>query len=145
MGFFSWLFGSSEDSEREEIYQNRKPVFISFAIEDEIYRDYLIEQARKEHSPFDMIDMSVKQPWSQEVWRKKCRTKIRRCRYVIVLLSKNTYNSSGVKWEVKCALEAKIPIRGMYIKKYEKVTLPYELRGIRTMDWTWDNLRNFLK
>lgn len=42
MVFFDWLFGL-EDTKKAR----RKRVFISFAIEDIIYRDYLVEQARR--------------------------------------------------------------------------------------------------
>jgi hypothetical protein len=52
MGFLDWLFG--EDKSRKD---GRKRIFISFAIEDIQYRDYLVKQARSEHSPFDFIDM----------------------------------------------------------------------------------------
>lgn len=55
MGFLDWLFGTEETKK-----ETRKRVFISFAIEDVEYRDYLVDQARKKHSPFDFIDMSVK-------------------------------------------------------------------------------------
>jgi hypothetical protein len=53
-----------------------KRVFISFAIEDEWARDYLVGQARNERSPFEFVDMSVKEPWSDS-WRTRCRTRIR--------------------------------------------------------------------
>jgi nucleoside 2-deoxyribosyltransferase len=65
-------------------------VFISFAIEDVEYRDYLVEQARKKHSPFDFIDMSVKKELNQNEWKDRCITKIKKCDVVIALLSKNT-------------------------------------------------------
>lgn len=55
MGLLEWLFGNGTYKK-----DTRKKVFISFAIEDIEYRDYLVEQARKKHSPFDFIDMSVK-------------------------------------------------------------------------------------
>ena len=55
MGFLDWLFGTDK---KNKVTQKR--VFMSFAIEDIQYRDYLVEQARKKHSPFDFIDMSVK-------------------------------------------------------------------------------------
>jgi len=58
MGLLEFLFGTNEK-------EKRKFVFVSFAIEDIKYRDYLIEQARKSNSPFDFIDMSVKQKWKQ--------------------------------------------------------------------------------
>lgn len=74
MGFFDWLFGT-EDTKKVR----RKRVFISFAIEDVIYRDHLVDQARKKHSPFDFIDMSVKKEWNQNEWKDRCRTKIKRC------------------------------------------------------------------
>ena len=60
MGLFDFLFGNSELKP-----ETRKRVFISFAIEDVKYRDYLVEQARKSNSPFDFIDMSVKKKWNE--------------------------------------------------------------------------------
>ncbi len=39
---------------------SRKRVFIAFAAEDKNYRDFLVGQARNENSPFDFVDMSVK-------------------------------------------------------------------------------------
>jgi hypothetical protein len=83
----------------------RKRIFISFAIEDKRYRNFLKAQGRNEKSPFDFIDMSVKEPWPQSEWKEKCRTKIRRCHGMIVLLSSHTYHSAGARWEIKCAKE----------------------------------------
>ncbi|MDI9340452.1 MAG: TIR domain-containing protein [Sediminibacterium sp.] len=137
MNFFTWLFGAPKKDQR-------KKVFISFAIEDIQYRDYLVEQARKAHSPFDLIDMSVKKPWLEREWKWRCRNKINRCDAFIVLLGNNTKYSSGVKWEVKCAREARLPIRLMYIKKKGYVAIPDHLKGIKTMNWSWENLSNFL-
>jgi hypothetical protein len=52
MRLLDWLFGTDRD--------DRKRIFISFAIEDVEYRDYFVQQARNNRSPFDFIDMSVK-------------------------------------------------------------------------------------
>ena len=60
--------------------------------------DYLVEQARKKHLPFDFIDMSAKKEWEQNEWKKRCRTKINRCDGVIALLSKSTHNARGARW-----------------------------------------------
>lgn len=139
MGLLDWLFGSEEAKK-----DSRKRIFISFAIEDEIYRDHLKAQARREKSPFDFIDMSVKEPWKEREWKEKCRTKIRRCHGVIVLISRNTYNSKGVKHEINCARKDKIPIIGMYIKKTDKGTPPLELIGKRKIEWTWPNIEAFI-
>jgi hypothetical protein len=124
---------------------DRKKIFISFAIEDETYRNHLINQARSEKSPFDFIDMSVKQPWNEEEWKKRCRTKIKRCDGMIVLLSKNTWHSSGARWEIKCAKEERIPVIGKHIKKNDLGAIPPELKGKKIIIWSWDNLEKTIK
>lgn len=117
MGLLDWLLGRKKNDKK---VKSKKRIFISFAIEDVEYRDYLVEQARKKHSPFDFIDMSVKQEWNQDEWKKRCRTKIKRSHGVIALLSKNTHKAGGARWEMKCAIEEKIPIVGMHIKKMKE-------------------------
>lgn len=139
MGFLDWLFET--DTKKKE---TRKKVFISFAIEDVEYRDFLVEQARKKHSPFDFIDMSVKTEWEQDEWKKRCRTKIKRCDGVIALLSKNTHKASGARWEMKCAKEEKVKIIGMHIKKNDKGAIPTELKGKKVILWSWNNLEQFI-
>lgn len=57
------LFEDEEDTGKEI----KKRIFISFAIEDEQYRDFLVSQAKNERSPFTFVDMSVKQPWNEKV------------------------------------------------------------------------------
>jgi hypothetical protein len=137
MGLFERLFGADEK-------ETRKRVFISFAIEDVLYRDYLVEQARKEKSPFDFIDMSVKQKWNEAEWKKSCRAKIKRCDGVIALLSKNTHKAGGARWEMKCAIEEKVKIIGMHIKKNDKGSIPPELKGKKIIEWNWNNLEKFI-
>src|SRR5689334_22350510 len=104
----------------------KKKIFISFAIEDQRYRDFLVTQGENDRSPFTFIDMSVKQPWNEVVWKRKCRKKIKRCDGMIVLLSKSTWHSGGLRWEVKCAKEEGVPVIGMHIKKSEKSAIPPE-------------------
>ena len=89
-------------------------IFISFAIEDEKYRDLLKGQAKNENSPFNFTDMSVKEPWDEK-WKTNCRIKIKGCDGVIVLLSKNIKKADGALWEINCAKEEKIPLIGLYI------------------------------
>lgn len=139
MGFWDWLFGKEET--KKEI---RKRVFISFAIEDIQYCKHLIDQARKKHSPFDFIDMSVKKKWNQKEWKDRCRTKIKRCDGAIALLSKNTHKAGGARWEMKCAREEGVKIIGMHIKKNDKGAIPPELQGKKVILWSWANLEKFI-
>ncbi len=129
-------------SDKSDQPLKRKKIFISFAIEDEAYRNHLIKQARDEKSPFDFVDMSVKQPWNENEWKKRCRTKIKRCDGVIVMLSNHTFHSSGVRWEIKCAEEEGVPIVGMHIRKNDQRAVPPELAGKKIITWTWKNLEN---
>jgi hypothetical protein len=81
-----------------------KVVFIAFAIEDERQRDLLKGQSLNTDSPFEYIDMSVKEPYDSG-WKDRIRTRIRRSDGIIALVSRNTLNSSGEKWEIGCAKE----------------------------------------
>ena len=81
-----------------------KTIFIAFAIEDERMRDFLKGQSLLTNSPFEYVDMSVKQAYDTD-WKNKVRTSIRRSDGVIILVSKNSLTSSGQKWEIQCAKE----------------------------------------
>jgi len=122
----------------------KKRVFISFAVEDSTYRDFLVGQAKNENSPFEFTDMSVKEPWDEK-WKTQCRTKIKGCDGMIALVSKNTKNATGQLWEVNCGKEEKVPVRGIYTNSDDKPsTLPKEFDGVKVVNWTWDNIKNFI-
>lgn len=124
---------------------SKKRVFISFAMEDQSLRDFLVGQARNDNSPFEFVDMSVKKPWDS-AWKTNCRTRIKGCDGVLVIVTKNTKEADGQLWEVKCAKEEEIPIRGVWGYKDDKPTsLPTELEGVRIVNWTWDNIANWIK
>jgi hypothetical protein len=121
-----------------------KRVFISFAApEDNYARDFLVGQARNNRSPFEFVDMSVKEPWS-DLWKTRCRTKIRGCNGLIALISKNTINATGARWEIKCAIEEGIPVIGVQISSDNKGIVPSELSGKRVINWTWEGIASFI-
>lgn len=122
---------------------SNKRVFISFAMEDRWARENLVGQARNNRSPFEFVDMSVKQPWSN-AWKTQCRTRIKGCHGVIALISKNTMNAEGARWEIKCAIEEGIPIIGVYTQRANPGTPPPELKGKRVIYWTWEGIANFI-
>jgi hypothetical protein len=119
-----------------------KRIFISFAIEDKIYRDFLVGQSKKEESPFEFVDMSVKEPWKSD-WKDRCRTKIIGCDGVIGLISKNTPKASGELFELECAYDEEIPVMLMYINDNRPV-LPSWLSSKRINIWSWSNLKSFI-
>jgi hypothetical protein len=127
-------------AKRSKTETKSKKLFISFAIEDAKYRNFLVAQAKNERSPFTFVDMSVKQPWDEKIWKQKCREKIKQCDGMIVLLSKNTWHSGGSRWEITCAKEEKIPVIGMHIRKNDKGAIPPELSRKKVINWSWDKI-----
>lgn len=118
---------------------DKKVVFIAFAIEDEKQRDLLKGQSLHTKSPFEYIDMSVKEPYDKD-WKDRVRTRIKRSDGVIALVSKNSLNSSGQKWEIQCAKEEGRKIRGIWAYSDDRT----DLEGVYTKVWTWDNIKDFI-
>ena len=118
---------------------DKKVVFIAFAIEDEKQRDLLKGQSLHTKSPFEYIDMSVKEAYDSD-WKDKVRTRIKRSDGVIALVSKNSLKSNGQKWEIQCAKEEGKKIRGIWAYSDDRT----ELEGVYTKVWTWDNIKDFI-
>ena len=122
-----------------------KRIFISFAVEDKSLRDLLVGQARNSSTPFEFVDMSVKEPWDSS-WKTNCRIKIIGCDGVLAIVTKSTRSASGQLWEMKCAKEEYIPRQGIWGDKRNKpLFLPQELVGTRIVDWTWDNIASWIR
>lgn len=123
--------------------QNR--IFVCFAVEDTWARDFLVGQARNDDSPFEFVDMSVKEPWDDK-WKTRCRSKIRGCDGVIVMLTWNTLGAEGALWEMQCAIEQGIPIIGVIAEGDNPPRIPYVLadNGVHVIDWTWPNIAEFI-
>jgi hypothetical protein len=118
---------------------SKKTIFIAFAMEDEKQRDFLKGQSLNTNSPFEFIDMSVKEPYETE-WKNKVRTRIKRSDGVIALISKNSKVSSGQKWEIECSKEEKVPLIGIWAYKDDRTNIA----GVNTKVWTWDNIVSFI-
>jgi len=118
---------------------DKKSVFIAFAIEDEAQRNLFTGQSVHPKTPFEFIDMSVKEPYDSD-WKNKVQTRIRRSDGVIALVSKNSLNSSGQKWEISCAKTEEKPLLGIWIYKDDKTYLS----GVNTVTWTWSAIETFI-
>jgi tRNA G10 N-methylase Trm11 len=118
---------------------SNKVIFIAFAIEDENSRNLLKGQSLNTKSPFEYVDMSVKEAYKTE-WKEKVRIRIKRSDGVIVLVSANSKNSSGQKWEIECAKEEGKKIMGIWISTEDRTNIV----GVNTKVWTWDNIANFI-
>src|SRR5438477_3504963 len=115
-----------------------KIVFVAFAIEDERQRNLLKGQSLNTKTPFEFVDMSVKEPYDS-AWKERVRTRIRRSDGVIALVSRNTPNSSGQKWEIECAKEEKKKLIGLWAYSDDR-TKPTILDGKSIIAWTWPGI-----
>ena len=134
-----------EDTAKKSIRETeptKRSVFISFAGEDLDEVNLLRGQAKNDNSPFEFVDMSVKQPWETD-WESKCRTKIKGCDGVIALISKHTPSATGQLFEIKAAEEEKVPIMLMYSSS-DRPSLPYPLSTRLVNIWSWPNIKSFL-
>jgi hypothetical protein len=116
-----------------------KIVFVAFAIEDETQRDFLKGQSLHPRAPFEFIDMSVKEAYSEE-WKAKVRTRIKRSDGVIALVSKNSLKSTGEKWEIACAKEEGKKVRGIWAYSKDQTNL----EGVNTVVWNDKNISDFI-
>ncbi|MEP7198039.1 MAG: TIR domain-containing protein [Saprospiraceae bacterium] len=55
---------------------------------------------------------------------------------LIALLSYNTWHVGGVRWEIKCAKEERVPVIGLHTYKKNKAAIPPELNGEKAITWS---------
>jgi len=118
---------------------NKKVIFVAFSMKDEGQRNMLKGQSLNTDSPFEYVDMSVKEAYDTE-WKARVRTRIKRSDGVIVLVSKNSLSSEGQKWEIQCAREEKKKILGIWIYKEDRTNIV----GVKTVVWTWAAIESFI-
>lgn len=120
----------------------KKRVFISFDYDyDNDLKNLLVGQARNDDSPFEIIDMSIKEPISGD-WKTNARRRIKGCDVVIVLCGQHTNTANGVNAELAIAQEEAVDyflLSGRSDGGNKKPT------RAKTSDkmyrWTWDNLK----
>jgi hypothetical protein len=120
---------------------SNKVVFVAFAIEDERQRDLLKGQSLNTNSPFEYIDMSVKDAYDSN-WKERVRTRIRRSDGVIALVSRDSVSSAGQKWEIQCAQEEGKKTIGVWAYRDDRTYLP-ALAGT-TIEWSWQKIADFI-
>ena len=121
-------------------------VFVSSAIEDRNLGTLLVGQKKNSRNEIEFTDYSVQQPWSSS-WKMNCRARIRQCRGVIGIVTRNTPHADGQLWELQCARTEAVPlllIHGHPALDQRLTSLPHELDGRRIANWTESNVLNFL-
>ncbi len=119
----------------------RKPrVFVSFDFDhDHVLKEFIIQQARREDSPFEIEDWSLKEAAPEKDWEDKARAKIARSDKVIVMVGPQTYRARGVLKEVKIARELNKPVS--QVIGYREGDYQAVPNAGRLYRWNWENLK----
>lgn len=124
----------------------KKKVFISFDYDnDSDIKGSLVAQSKIDNSPFEIIDMSIKEA-VDENWKDYARKRIKNCDCMIVLCGRYTDKARGVSAELSIAREEGIPY--FLLKGRNEVVVCKPLGSLysdKIYNWTWDNLDLLLK
>ena len=121
----------------------KKKTFISFDYEDDkILKEFIIGQSKLLDSPFEVIDVSLKEAAPEKEWEARARIRINKCDLVIVMVGPNTHRAPGVIKEVRMANELRkkiVQVIGYKDGNYTRV----EGAGI-LYKWNWESLKKVL-
>jgi len=120
----------------------KKRVFISFDYDYDIdLKNLLVGQSKNPDSPFEIVDMSIKEPIASN-WKENARRRIKGCDVVVIICGTNTDKAKGVSAELKIAQEENISYFCLNGRSDKTCVFPV---GVRANDkkykWTWDNLK----
>ena len=117
------------------------PMFISFDADyDEALKNALNGQAKYPHSPFSIINWSIKEPFRTN-WKERVRARMKRAKVMAVICGQYTDRAEGVSVEIRMAKEEGIPyflLKGYPDKRCVKPVAA--LHTDKIYPWTWDNL-----
>lgn len=123
----------------------QKRAFISFDFDnDKQLRGSLVSQAQDPKSPFNLVDWSVHEPFSEK-WRAQIRDLIHKSDLVIVICGYHTHQAKGVAAEVTIAQELNKPYFLLTGHRKGKCQKPDNaLKTDVIHKWKWKILRKLI-
>lgn len=121
----------------------KKRVFISFDYDHDVdLKNLLIAQSKKSDSPFEIVDMSIKETIPHD-WQENARFRIKRCDVVIVICGEHTDTAKGVDLELKITKEENKPYF-LLEGRSDKVCVKPKLATAndKMWPWSWPNIKN---
>lgn len=124
---------------------SKKRMFISFDYDNDVdLKNLLVGQAKNPDSPFEIVDMSIKEAIHSN-WKENARRRIKSCDVVTVICGKHTDNATGVSAELLIAQEERIPYFLLYGRSNDNCKKPKAAKVSDSMyKWTWDNLKSLI-
>lgn len=122
---------------------SRTRVFVSFDFDnDKRLKDFIIGQSRLPDSPFDVVDVSLKEAAPERDWPTRARRAIAGADIVLVMVGPYTHRAPGVLREVAIARE--LGIRIVQIIGYSDGNYTAVPNAGRLYSWNWQNLKMLL-
>ncbi|HPT47610.1 MAG TPA: hypothetical protein PLM07_17160 [Candidatus Rifleibacterium sp.] len=120
----------------------KKRAFISFDYDHDLeLKNLLVGQTRNEESPFEIIDMSIKEVISKD-WQVKARTRIKGCDVMIVICGEHTDLATGVSAELRIAQEEAVPYFHLWGRSDKTCVKPKAAKSTdKIYKWSWDILK----
>lgn len=116
-------------------------VFVSFDYDYDVdLKNALIGQSLLPDSPFQIVDLSLKD--ASPDWVQRARARIRSVDQVVVLCGTHMTSAKGVDVEVGLARTERKPF--FCLNGRDGAVLPAAAVGEKLYDWTWPNLRLLL-
>lgn len=121
---------------------SKKRAYISFDFDhDSELKTLLVGQAKNPNSPFEIVDMSIKEVISDN-WRASARRRIKMCDVLIAICGQHTDTASGVSAEIRIAQEEGIPYFLLEGRSGVRNVKPLAARDSdKIYTWSWDNLQ----
>lgn len=123
----------------------KKRAFISFDYDHDLdLKNLLVGQAKNPDTPFDIVDLSIKEAISKE-WKEKARTRIKGCDVVIIMCGEYTNTAAGVAAELSITQEENVPYFLLWGRSGKTCVKPTTaLSSDKIYEWTWDNLKRLI-
>ncbi|BDW97303.1 hypothetical protein MACH10_29880 [Thalassospira tepidiphila] len=121
----------------------KKKVFVSFDFDnDRMLKTFIIGQSKLPDSPFEIVDLSLKEAAPEKDWERKADAAIARSDLVLVLVGPHTWKAQGVLKEIRMARARNIKIIQMIGYKAGNYTRVPDAGQLYR--WSWENLKKLL-
>ncbi len=121
----------------------KKRTFISFDYDYDLdLKNLLVAQSKNTDSPFEIVDMSIKETIASN-WKENARRRIKGCDVVVVMCGTHTDKATGVSAELRMAQEEGISYFLLKGRPDKNCVQPVAAKASDKMyNWTWDNLKS---
>lgn len=117
--------------------------FISFEMEDQWARAFLVQHAKQGGNDVEFFDYSVKEAFESK-WKTECAKRIAMTKGTIVLIGSTTYLSEAVLWEIAETRRQDHYMFGLQIHHDKTHRIPAGLPEKNVIRWDFDQMAKWL-